>query len=475
MPAVPGTLYFGREDQRRCKMVFVGRVRVRGAEQTAYMLAVPADGTGPRDRRLPLTGGDEADQAQPPGHGYVRLVARRRLQGLQLTRPDAEDLEEWGPQLAPRLDALETPLLDEASHPMDPFRPDEFDFSDDGPETEHVPVLPGPEGLPRFELVPSSPDLPALRDTRTFRPPPRSERARDGEGLAAGVETQRARSALFGQGPLNEETARALLEEVRMALPGPPKRRGGRAGGEAGRQSGAERSGLGATGAGDAGRGESEASSEESRGRGRDRDRDRDRGRRRRRRGSSSSASSSGSRSPKSGRGARKIRTYEKCVKQFERHPDRRWAHIEQSAEKAGYGHAANKVELLVTECTKLGKSKGTCYLAAMVARTGAAAAAGNSKLASGLAAATLGYLDTLYVMGDPEVAFRTTLTADPVAVLRTPTLPKSQAVPETGAKKESGSGFSHRSKFSQLIEPHVLESTLQAGKQWQEWDALTR
>ena len=62
------------------------------------------------------------------------------------------------------------------------------------------------------------------------------------------------------------------------------------------------------------------------------------------------------------------------------------------------------------------------------------------------------------------------------MVVARTPTLPKSQAVPETGVKKEeSGGGFSHRQKFSKLIEPQILESTLEEGKQWQAWEALTR
>ena len=147
---------------------------------------------------------------------------------------------------------------------------------------------------------------------------------------------------------------------------------------------------------------------------------------------------------------------------------------MEKCAAEAGYT-GPNAVELYLGECTKLGKARSTAYHAALLARIGHEAANGRSELAAGIAAAALGYLDTLYVLGDAEVAWRTTLTADPVVIQRTPTMPKAMQVPETGAKKESGGGFSHRLKFSQLIEPEILESTLEAGKQWQAWDALTR
>ena len=456
-PATAGTLYFGRVAEDWYKMVFVGKVRVRDSEQTAYLMAIPAEGDGPRDRRVPLTGGDGEPH---PSHGHARLIAVRSLKGYRFEAPSRVGVvRDWGPELAPRLDALQELMVDEQSHPMDPIRPAEFVFSDNDPDTGTQERARG-----RLELIESSPELPSIREERAFRPPPRLERGG---------------SDMFGQGPLGPEETRALLEQVRRALPPAPPGRGGRSAAAGARRSGAERSGREATaGAGASDESASQGSAPSSdRGRKSERGRDRDRRRRHRRRRSSSSSSESRSSSSgrRRGRGARKIRSYERCRGRFERRPERRWEYLERAATEAGYPHASNKVELLVTECTKLGKAKGTCYLAAMIARTGAAAAAGQSKLASGLAAATLGYLDTLYVLGDAEVAWRTTLTADPVVIQRTPTMPKAMQVPETGAKKESGGGFSHRLKFSQLIEPEILESTLEAGKQWQAWDALTR
>jgi hypothetical protein len=111
-----------------------------------------------------------------------------------------------------------------------------------------------------------------------------------------------------------------------------------------------------------------------------------------------------------------------------------------------------------------------------MLCRCGTEAAAGRASQAAGVAAGALGYLDMLYTLGDIEMSWRSTLEEDPVIVQRTPTLAKSHGVPEpAGAGAKAGGATTHRLKFSQLIEPEILESTLETGKQWAQWEALTR
>ena len=49
-------------------------------------------------------------------------------------------------------------------------------------------------------------------------------------------------------------------------------------------------------------------------------------------------------------------------------------------------------------------------------------------------------------------------------------------AVPETGAATKAGGGsFKSRLLFSTLVPPRVLETTLDAGKQWAAWETLAR
>ena len=135
-----GKIYYGRLDGVLYKLVYVAEVKVEGLEESTRILARAADGTGPRDRLVALTGGNQRDANKEPGRGHVVLLAMRNLRSLRrrpetLARED-ENPQDWGPEVAPRLDALRKLLRDEDSWPMDPLRPEEFYFSDDGPATE---------------------------------------------------------------------------------------------------------------------------------------------------------------------------------------------------------------------------------------------------------------------------------------------------------------------------------------------------
>ena len=131
-------------------------------------------------------------------------------------------------------------------------------------------------------------------------------------------------------------------------------------------------------------------------------------------------------------------------------------------------------MELYLGECTRLGQAQETAYLATLLARSGHEAANGRPELAAGIAAAALGFLDTTYVQGETDLAWRTTLEGDPVAVTRK-MLPRSQSIPEPGATPSASVPFAHRVAFSTLIPTKVLECTLEAAKQWKAWDKMTR
>ena len=51
----------------------------------------------------------------------------------------------------------------------------------------------------------------------------------------------------------------------------------------------------------------------------------------------------------------------------------------------------------------------------------------------------------------------------------------KVLTVPDAGAAKKTGASFKSRLLFSTLIPPRVLETTLEAGKQWAAWETLAR
>ena len=450
-----GTLVYGRVDQEMTKGVFVARVRIRGTTtESAWILAIPAKEEDARARKVPMTGGSGTET---PAAEYTVLIAVRSMTGFKPNRPKRGGIHvrTWkDPESAPRLDALQALVNDPDAAPFDPRRPEEFQFSDTDPTTkewaesgsedEDHPAA-GRSRKPRLEVVSEEEDEDLLeRASRLLgKAPirPRQKKRRD-------------------QDDDSEEEERRGAERSRREGAGGERDRKGR-----------ERSPS-----------YSEASSR-SRGGRRDRDRGRDRGRRRRRGRGSSTDSSSDSRSSKSertrptrGHGSRKIATYEKLKANFQRSPKGRWEFLEKQARAAGYS-TGNAVELYVGECTKLGKARGTAYIATLLARIGHEAANGRAELAAGLAGAALGFLDSMYLQGEADLAWRATLSGDPVVVARTPALPKQQSLPESNAKVAGAGSVSinHRSRFSQLIPPEVLEGTLEAGKQWKAWDELTR
>jgi hypothetical protein len=146
-----------------------------------------------------------------------------------------------------------------------------------------------------------------------------------------------------------------------------------------------------------------------------------------------------------------------------------RWQFIVDLATEAGYS-GPQKVEMYVHECSKLGKSKLLAYITSLVSRIGTEAAAGESKRACGLAAVLLGFLDQTMTNGDLDAAWKTTMEADPVSIQRAPTLTKMFSLPENAPKN-----VSHRMKFSAMVPPDVLESTLESAKQWAQWDTAAK
>ena len=191
--------------------------------------------------------------------------------------------------------------------------------------------------------------------------------------------------------------------------------------------------------------------------------------RRSRRRRDDSVSSSEEDGTPRRGRGSAKFRTYERLRTTQERRPRDRWMYLEQIASEAGYS-GSTKVEMYLTECSKLGKSKVTSYLIAGMSRAGLAAWQGDADSAAGIIAATIGYLDQSYINGDVEGSWRTALLSDPVVVQRNATLAKTLTLPDAG--KTSGP---HRHKFSPLVPPAVLEASLEMQKQWAAWDQLAK
>ena len=166
------------------------------------------------------------------------------------------------------------------------------------------------------------------------------------------------------------------------------------------------------------------------------------------------------------------MRQYEKLRKAFTRRPRSRWTFLEKAADDAGYsGSGSARVELYLNECTKLGKTKLTSYIASAVARIGQAAAAGESDLAAGLSGCLIGFLDQVWISGDVETSWRTTLLADPIVIQRQPTMTKAAGLPDG---KSQGT-LPTRMKFSAAVPMEVLESTLETARQWKSWDDLSK
>ena len=173
---------------------------------------------------------------------------------------------------------------------------------------------------------------------------------------------------------------------------------------------------------------------------------------------------------PRVSRGAGKMRQYEKLRKAFGKRPRSRWTYLEKAADEAGYGGTGPaRVELYLNECTKLGKTKLTSYIASAVARIGQAAASGESDLAAGLSGCLIGFRDQVWISGDVETSWRTTLMADPIVIQRQPTMTKTAVLPDG---KNHGT-LPTRMKFSAVVPMEVLESTLETARQWKSWDDL--
>ena len=510
MVRAAGSIVFGRLEEVPTKAVFICRVRVRGsADASAWILAVPATAEEEKARAVPMTGGDGEDLEQT---GYTRLIALRNMDGWKTAAPKrAAGMRTWpDPESAPRLDALTSLVKAEEATPFD-RRTAEFHYSDEAePPTERessdADALRriSARGTSWLEVVPEVGDASAelLREAAKLlgKPPKvsgtRSRRAHaeeSAEGGRRGAERSkreggdsRRRGEQLGRGspsPSSGESYQSAARASRDARRSVERKRRSMRKGR-GSPSPSERSS-------DESSSNSSRSSRSSRSspRGRTRGRDRDRRDRRRkerlekqkkkktRRGgrSGSRSESSASGPAHAGRGSRKIASYEKLKKRFKKRPLGRWRHVEKLAAKAGYT-GASSVELYLGECTKLGQARDTAYLAALLARIGHEAANGRPELAAGTAAAALGFLDTTYVQGETDLAWRTTLGEDPVAVTRN-MLPNSQSLPEPGATPRDGASvaFAHRVAFSTLIPTRVMESTLEAAKQWKAWDKMTR
>jgi len=490
-----GTVLYGRLEGKPTKAVFVARVRARsGGEETAWMLAVPAEPTEERAHPVSMIGGHGEEI---PGTEHTKIIALRSLDAWKPRRPKrAQGVRTWkDPESAPRPDALERLLSamvrDGTGAPLDPIRPEEFHYSDQtgeqtgagsGSESEESQGAAAPTAS-RLVVIAEEEDADEALLTAALKglgdPPKRPGKHRSRRSSVDGSVAESRRGAgrssreeagggrKHGSGRGRSPSLSESSEEKASRSGGKDRRRGSKAKKDRAPPSPSD---------------SSPSSSADYGGHKRHRDRDRDRGRdrdrdRRRRRRSPDSSSSSGSESRK-GRGSRKIATYEKLKRKFDRKPIDRWRYVEKQAALSGYT-GSNAVELYVGECTKLGKARSTAYLGAILARIGHEAANGRAELAAGLAAGALGFLDTLYVQGETDLAWRTTLGEDPTIVTRSPTLPKSQGIPENGprpkAAAHSNVAFAHRMAFSQLIPAEVLEGTLEAGKQWKAWDELTR
>ena len=463
MVRAPGTIVYGRLERDPTKAVFICRVRVKGsADESAWILAVPASKEEEKAREVPMTGGDGEDLEHT---GFAKLIALRNMDGWKPQAPRRGKIRTWpDAESAPRLDALSALVKAEDAAPFDRAR-EEFHFSDDAnPPTEQesadedAPRRIPSRGTSRLEVIPEvgevSPEL--LRQAAKML------------GAAPKVAGSRPRR---GRAEESAEGGRRGAERSKREEAGS---RGGRGGGSPPSSSGASSQSPDDSSSDEGSREKKKKKKEKKSSK-----KKKSKKKKRRDRSSSSSSSSRGrsssSDADRAGRGSRKIASYEKLKKRHASRPIDRWRHVEKCAAEAGYS-GPNAVELYLGECTKLGKARSTAYLAALLARIGHEAANGRPELAAGTAAAALGYLDTLYVQGETDLAWRTTLGEDPIIVTRS-TLPKAQSIPEPSAKAKAGANvaFAHRMAFSTLIPSKVLESTLEAGKQWKAWDEMTR
>ena len=509
----PGTIYYGNfEGEGRCKAIYIDHYSLESG-QGAYLLAIPADGDGPRDHAMTMIGGDAK---KLPEKDFVRLVAVQQMRGYRTFAPKVP-FKSWQQEEAvPRLDRL-TKLAEQeqktwpvtetagaAQFVLSDGNVDATENDDDDSdasihrdsrapsrkggrilgteddETEsalqkdsRAPLRKGGLRILRTDdlLEESAARLTDqfLRDALGEKKPASRGQAKlthfygpgqlDGDALMTAVrgaaKTQSPGTNLFGTGntSANEEHLAEVLRRVRRNLGKPPT---------VPRHARGEDEGPG----GDDSSPDASSSSSDSSGR-RPSKKKKKKVKKEKKRKSKRDESSSSNSSCERGRGAQKLRRYEQLKKKQHRNPISRWTRLEELAKEAGFS-GNQKIELYVHETTKLSKSKFLVYLAAGLARIGRAAAKQQSETAAGLSASMLGFLDQVYLNGDVETGWRCTLEPEPIAIQRQPTMTRATGLPDAGPKN-----LATRLKFSALIPPEILEVTLESAKQWSTWDAL--
>ena len=501
----PGTIYYGNfEGEGRCKAVYIDHYSLESGD-SAYLLAIPADGTQEKDHAVTMIGGDDRKLAEKD---YVRLVAVRQMNGYRTSAPKVP-YKQWSQEAAPRLDRLKKLAEEEQrTWPVNEAAGavhfvlsdgvgDATDGDPDSPNQKDAGTKGGLRILRTEDLLESTAQQLAdrllddagktplssvrgqsleerssgggfvgttqsssTRDHARGRPPIDGLGGLDGDAL---MTTMRGAmktngTSLFGNASssMSDEQMSDLLRRVRRNLGSAPK------------DVRHARGGDDDPGGDDSSPDASSSSSDSDGKRGGRRKKKKKKSKKKKRKSRRDDSSSSNS-SCERGRGANKLRRYEKLKAKQRKHPLERWSRLEELARDAGFS-GTQMVELYLHETTKLSKSKFLVYLAAGLARIGRAAAAGESEMAAGLTASVLGFLDQIYLTGDVETGWRSTLEGEPVAIQRQPTMQRATGLPDSGPKN-----LTNRLKFSVLIPPDVLEVTLESARQWSVWDALQK
>ena len=486
----PGTVYFGKIDGILSKAIYLDKFVLANGNH-AYVLAGPGDGTGMRDKNVTLVGGNAAALPPPGGRthmGWVRLFAVKGLNGFRTVRPDRYVTEWEDLEASPRFDLLMAMTEDDALMPMSDGA-EQFEFSEveQSPETEEEGVTPvrrkgsARRMTPMEKLVTvESLDVPTRGNNTVkgvaatpdnfrkvlaqVKAPGGLTSSLDGDALVREMlrtkdGTGKKSVTMFGEAMREAMTPSGLkdtLAQISLQLGGPPESKKSSARRDAGDEEDEWRPGVGSS---------DEPTTSETR----ILLRLLEQQMKKRRSSDGDSSDDSEDDVDRRGRGTAKLRAYEALKKRQRRKPMMRWQFIVDLATEAGYS-GPQKVEMYVHECSKLGKSKLLAYITSLVSRIGTEAAAGESKRACGLAAVLLGFLDQTMTNGDLDAAWKTTMEADPVSIQRAPTLTKMFSLPENAPKN-----VSHRMKFSAMVPPDVLESTLESAKQWAQWDTAAK
>ena len=441
--STPGTVYYILHDKQWTRGVYVGRYSLTdGDDRTeAYIIGIPADGTGPRDEEISLTGGAGDSMTEDHGRGFASLIAIGSLQGCRTRRPHRPVIE-WVDQAVPRLDHLER-MANDGKLPVASDAPafvlTDVSAGEDEPDEDDLEkrVRRMAAGRSYAELM-SPGKAPVIQRVEPKAPVIR--RISEEEVAPRGNERS---STLFPKERSEAELVE-ILRHLEQRLGRPPagiRRASGGVGVEV-EQRGAERSGY--------------AREEERRSR-------------RSRRRDDSSDSSEEDDEPRTGRRAGKLMAFERMSRRFTKTPGTRWEFVEALAVGAGYS-SVNRVELYVTECTKLGRSRYTALLGTLLSRIGAAAADGDCEMAKGLAGASLAFLEMVLLSGDIESSWKTTLLTEPIVTQKNPSMAKALGIPEPG--KTTGP---HRAKFSAMVPARILEASLESQRQWAQFDLLAK